>query len=124
MDTAAMAEDMSDSDLIGVPDLREKFVESVGQLKFLLIGKLKDHCRRKHLRDRSDPESARRCQRFLLGSVDLAVTDRASVEDIAVFSDGQAPHRLILFSKPVKKLVEFSFVRDLCVASAKQRQCR
>src|SRR5437667_8313014 len=58
--------------------------------------------------DRTDPESVRRGQRFLLGSVDLAVANGAAVNNVAVFGDGQASHRLILFGEPVKKLVERS----------------
>ena len=62
-------------------------------------------------------------QSFLFGSVDLAVTDSAGVKNVAVFGDGQTAHRLILFGEPVKKMVKFSFIRRLCVAYGKQRQC-
>ena len=47
------------------------------------------------------------------GFIDLAVADGAGVKNVAVFGDGQAPHRLVLFREPVKKLVELGFVERL-----------
>src|SRR6185503_2197493 len=42
-DTAAMREDLPDRDFPGVWNLREKFVEGVGQLQFSFLDKLQDH---------------------------------------------------------------------------------
>ncbi|MEJ7701135.1 MAG: hypothetical protein WKF71_16030 [Pyrinomonadaceae bacterium] len=61
---------------------------------------------------------------FFSVPLDLPVADSAAVKNVAVTGYGQAPHRLILFGEPVKKLVEFSFVRRLCVSGGKQRQCQ
>ena len=56
-------------------------------------------------RNRADPVSGRRGRRFLFGTVDLAIADGAGVKNLAVTGYGQAPHSLILFCEPVKKLV-------------------
>ena len=58
---------------------------------------------------------------FFSAAVDLAVADGAGVKNVAVFGDGEAPHRLVLFGEPVKKLVEFGFVQRLGIAT-EQRQ--
>jgi hypothetical protein len=41
----------------------------------------------------------------------LALANRAAVKNVAVFDDGQAAHRRVLFGEPVKNLVEFGFVQ-------------
>ena len=61
---------------------------------------------------------------FFSAAVDLAVADGAGVKNVAVFGDDEAPHRLVLFGEPVKKLVEFGFVQRLGKASDRQRQCQ
>src|SRR5262245_39424433 len=99
-----MPEYLHDRNFLGVCNLWEEFVERVTQLQFSVLDKLQDHRGGEHFGDRTDPESVRRSQRFLFGSADLAVTDSAGVKNVAVFDDDQAPHCLILFGKPVKKL--------------------
>src|SRR5262249_38379690 len=56
--------------------------------------------------------------RLLRGGIDLGIADGAGVNNLAVFGDGEAPHCLVLFGEPVKKLVEFGFVQRLGVACA------
>src|SRR5436190_7882042 len=121
-DAAPMREDLQDGNFPGVWNLREELVEGVGQLQFSFLDKLQNHHGGERFCDRSDPESARRSQRFLFGSVDLAVADGAGVKNRAVLGNDEAPHRLIPFGKPVKKLVEFGFVQRLRVARGEQRQ--
>ena len=74
---------------------------------------LKDHHGAEHFCDRTDPVSRHHRQRFLFGSVDLAVADNTGVKNVPGFGNGEAPHRLILFGEAVKKLVEFGFARRL-----------
>jgi len=80
-----MREDLRDGNFLGVRNLREEFVEGIGQLQFSFLDKLQDHRGGEHFCDRTDPESARCGQRFLW--VDLAVADGAGVKNLAVFGD-------------------------------------
>ncbi len=64
MDTAAVCEDVRDSDFAGVVDLGEESTEVSVSFNFLL-DQLKDHYHCIHLGDRSDPVSAFSRQRLL-----------------------------------------------------------
>jgi hypothetical protein len=55
-------------------------------------------------------------------AVDLAVAEGAAVKNVAVLGESEAPHALVLFGDPFKKLVELSFVERLRVACGTQRQ--
>ena len=113
-----------DGDSAGVRNLREEPVERVGELQLSFLDELKDHHGGIRLCDRGDPVFRLRGQRFLFGPVDLAVAEGAVVKDVAVLGEGQAAHPLVLFEEPVKKLVEFGFVKRLRVARGNQHQCQ
>jgi len=57
--------------------------------------------------------------KFLLPVLDLVVAKSAAVQNLAIFNQGQAARRFILFGEPVIKTFEFGFVRCLRLACGK-----
>jgi hypothetical protein len=102
VDAAAVVQDVRDSDLRRVRDLREELVERVRQLQLPFLDELEDHHGGVRLGDGGDPVFRLGGQRPLVVSIDIAVAERPVVQDLALLRENQAPHPLVLLDQPVE----------------------